>query len=190
MSLMSKKLAGLRVALVDFYTYGLGVCVGALLLRASRSRMATAAITPFFQRTAPRCLFVRLLLLSTRESALAVAVHCTCGLCELQSYVIVHEIVFPAWNVLYVLSFLFRTVPQSEEDQDEVSEKMQLNLAKRLLMCPYFNQRLKGISDIKDMVCSLLEALFASFMRSHIVKETRGECHSPLCVFDLHCAYA
>ena len=35
------------------------------------------------------------------------------------------------------------SVPAALENQDEVQEKMQLNLAKRLLMCPYFNQRLK-----------------------------------------------
>ena len=72
------------------------------------------------------------------------------------------------------------TLPAPTQDQDEVGEKQQLQLAKRLLTCPYFNQRLKvcvhalvraymglplsvllltwrggdlqGVTDIKDMV--------------------------------------
>ena len=35
------------------------------------------------------------------------------------------------------------TLPAPTQDQDEVGEKQQLQLAKRLLTCPYFNQRLK-----------------------------------------------
>ena len=56
------------------------------------------------------------------------------------------------WLVLCVDS----TLPAPTQDQDEVGEKQQLQLAKRLLTCPYFNQRLKVCVHALVWACMLL----------------------------------